>query len=836
MFSPDYEEINDEYITKRRGSKSKENLPWSILNVDQTEEKIKIPSTPTAFVQYTTEELDRLDQPQRSRRKRQESEQYPTVPPLVYGITPQESLAGTDRESEKRDSPFLDQTVLKAGDRQDQFPTQIGEVTTPLTQFTQNIMGTSVITVKPKARSTQTKTSTQQMPIQPDFYLPDGRGSRLSEVHQIKTTEKSPEGHPAVLIVLENLRTKYNTKYFLLDRYSGHLYATGGEVLSSEPIEEKGWIYPTESTKPIAGALDEFRLTPYHTLQASTIKGTPVAESTRVPMATSTVEKTKEQVSLEKQDKVAIEKEPEQQVEDEQWEFIRYEVEKMKEAREVAQKEQQELKIEQQRIKEQKAKLEAEEEQRLQAQHEKTQDSILRAKKGLEELQDKLASVHKATQQEEGGQLTESIKLSGPLDQRIEEVLKVKGETPSLVSYPSSESLREFKSDEINAEQYWYYAVKAEQIKKKMDQTTRAFHERDEYHKDPKLYDSLYAEYTKQVERFQHQLKVINKILSTQKTDAGMYEYPSSPSLVLHLGELDDKPKEYFEKTKKEVSRKNSLAKRVHQHKIQNVNTSDDEREVEKEYRKFKRKQNRVSSICDKKIQEFEEQDYLSLKGPKSVSDPIKEEEIKVQYVKPIGGNTLPPEYSKEISRYQPSEKERIRAMKDVLSAVRQFTSEDNSDKNGKLNTATMKEMWDYESREPFSSKIEKAPEKPRGSQVKSSNECELCGGNHKVEQCPHERKFGLGTDTTSSDSKEKLPDKKSKSVDYLKTPRRRPTIWRPAQSVNGITNLVKYRHTRGTLTPENLLELDPRKDQLGTEYEQTPLDPKTKAWVDEQN
>ena len=201
---PDYEEINDEFITKRRGSKSKENLPWSILNIDQTEEKIKIPSTPTtAFVQYTTEELDQLDQPQCSRRKRQESEQYLTVPPLVYGITPQESLAGTDQESEKRDSPSLDQTVLRVGDRQNQFPTQVGEVTTPLTQFTQNIMGTSVITVTPKARSTQTKMSTQQMPIQPDFYLPDGKGSRLSEVHQIKTTEKSPEGHPAVLIVLE---------------------------------------------------------------------------------------------------------------------------------------------------------------------------------------------------------------------------------------------------------------------------------------------------------------------------------------------------------------------------------------------------------------------------------------------------------------------------------------------------------------------------------------------------------------------------------------------------------------------------------------------------------
>ena len=226
----------------------------------------------------------------------------------------------------------------------------------------------------------------------------------------------------------------------------------------------------------------------------------------------------------------------------------------------------------------------------------------------------------------------------------------------------------------------------------------------------------------------------------------------------------------------------------------------------------------------------------MSLKGSKSVSDPIKEEEIKVQYVKPIGGNTLPPEYLKEISRYQPSEKERIRAMKDALSAVRQFTSEGNLDRNGKLNTTTMKEMWDYDSREPFSGKIEKAPEKSRGSQAKSNNECELCGGNHKVEQCPHERKFSLGTDTTSSDSKEKLLNGKSKSVDYPKTQRRRSTIWRPAQSVNGIMNLVKYRHTRGTLTPENLLELDPRKDQLGTEHEQTSLDLKTKVWVDEQN
>ena len=77
-------------------------------------------------------------------------------------------------------------------------------------------------------------------------------------------------------------------------------------------------------------------------------------------------------------------------------------------------------------------------------------------------------------QQEEGRQLAESIELAGPLDKRIQKILRVKDEAPSPTSYPSSESLQEFESDEIEFGQYWYYAIKAEEIKKKMDQATKA--------------------------------------------------------------------------------------------------------------------------------------------------------------------------------------------------------------------------------------------------------------------------------------------------------------------------------------------------------------------------
>ena len=63
-----------------------------------------------------------------------------------------------------------------------------------------------------------------------------------------------------------------------------------------------------------------------------------------------------------------------------------------------------------------------------------------------------MTSAGKVTQQGEGRQLAESIELSGPLDKRIEEVLKIKDEAQSLMSYPSTESLQEFESDEIDFE------------------------------------------------------------------------------------------------------------------------------------------------------------------------------------------------------------------------------------------------------------------------------------------------------------------------------------------------------------------------------------------------
>ena len=244
--------------------------------------------------------------------------------------------------------------------------------------------------------------------------------------------------------------------------------------------------------------------------------------------------------------------------------------------------------------------------------------------------------------------------------------------------------------------------------------------------------------------------------------------------MVLHLGKLDDKPREYFERTKWEVVHKNTLAKWVYQHRMQNVATSNDEKEVNQEYQRFKRKQSQVPSICEKKMQEVKEKDYLQIRESRSTSDLGPKEEIKVQHVRPIGGNTIPPQYSREISRYQPSDKERTRAMKDALNVVRKFTSEGNLNKNGNTNTTIMREMWDYEDEGPTLGKnkgaYEVILEGPKNVQLISRVECKLCGGNHITDQCPHESGCShLGKDASRPKARNRFPKGKSRSIDYLK-------------------------------------------------------------------
>ena len=99
------------------------------------------------------------------------------------------------------------------------------------------------------------------------------------------TAEKTPEDNPGVFVKLSNLEKKYGTSMYLMDRKSGHLCIT--DIEGYKQIDEKGLLYPSESMI-VAGALEENRGGPTLFMLDSKIQGTPMAESTRIPLKAST--------------------------------------------------------------------------------------------------------------------------------------------------------------------------------------------------------------------------------------------------------------------------------------------------------------------------------------------------------------------------------------------------------------------------------------------------------------------------------------------------------------------------------------------------------------------
>ena len=260
-----------------------------------TVKKAPVPSGPTAFVSYKESVLDVLDQqtpriPSRLRRALSET----AIPPMVYGITPEESSSEKERTLPQTTSgTYIPMTKLTKTEIEAELPTWVGIVpacTTvePLTQFTQTIQGNSVVTVPAMSLvSDEVKTSSLQNQIEPDFYLPGGE--RLSHIKTYRSAESTPEGNPAVMLKLPFLETKYNAAMFMLDKYSGNLFVADEKGLYVK-IAEKGWIFPTEGMleEPLAGNIPQQGDKTPQSLQLTSFKKTPEAESTRDPIQTST--------------------------------------------------------------------------------------------------------------------------------------------------------------------------------------------------------------------------------------------------------------------------------------------------------------------------------------------------------------------------------------------------------------------------------------------------------------------------------------------------------------------------------------------------------------------
>ena len=242
----------------------------------------------SAFQDYTSKMMSALNKPWKPRSRKTAMPTWSAVPPLVYVSTAGTPVSDSQSKNETNEKHVpinfsaVDKTVLTPQGRQ-----EIEGVASPV-KFTKALQNGNALKVNPQGGALMEALGFGPDKVEendPDFYMPDGQGKRLSETYQMFTNEQTPKGNPGVIVKLTNLVKKYGSPFYLMDRKSGHLYVLHEK--GYKQIEEKGLLYPSESMI-IAGALDENRGNPFVITQTSRLPETPAAESTRIPLKTST--------------------------------------------------------------------------------------------------------------------------------------------------------------------------------------------------------------------------------------------------------------------------------------------------------------------------------------------------------------------------------------------------------------------------------------------------------------------------------------------------------------------------------------------------------------------
>ena len=403
----------------------------------------------SAFQDYTSKMMSALNNPWKPQSRKAAMPTWSAVPPLVYV-----SATGTpvgDTQSKKETSEkyvpmnfsAVDKTVLTPQGRQ-----EMEGVTSPI-KFTEALQNGNALKVNPQGGAPMEALGFGLDKVEendPDFYMPDGQGKRLSETYQMFTNEQTPEGNPGVIVKLTNLVKKYGSPFYLMDRKSGHLYVLNEK--GYKQIEEKGLLYPSESMI-IAGALDENKGNPFVITQSSRLPEMPAAESTRVPLKTST---DKREVK-EKKEPLA----PDGLLEKEQTEWYQKELKEAEEDMVHAYLE--------------KSKLESEEIEIIKKRALKAQEefeALERKRNENKELHDKMKEEIKKMDQAvvDSSSFIKRMKSKDPQQIAYEKTISdfwdtsdvPQGSLPvKIAPYPSLESLNEEPKDELTKADYEYY-------------------------------------------------------------------------------------------------------------------------------------------------------------------------------------------------------------------------------------------------------------------------------------------------------------------------------------------------------------------------------------------
>ena len=477
-------------------------------------------------------------------------------------------------------------------------------------------------------------------------------------------------------------------------------------------IEEKGLLFPSESMIMV-GALEREVGESQPSMQISKMQTTPAAESTRIPLRISTEKREK---SLSSEQLLDLEKSEQYRQE-------------LKEARESMLQ----ACLEKSNLESQEAEL--------------IRFRALKAQKEFWDLERKRDENRKTTEkmQEKIKKLDQAVASSSKLMKELKRAdtqylamgqaiadfwdtsdVPQDDDANRIPSYPSLESLDQEHKEELSDIQYAYYNAKREALMKKIDTAYEIYsaHLKEYEEADPKAKTQKYLlQYNDISNRLHGQFEVVTSMLSLPFKET-LDTYPSLNSImrVVEQEDLTDKGESFFEELLGEIEIKNAIAAKVYQNKSLEVTSSKAETEITREFEGYKKESKRLIDFCRRMIDKRGKRgEYEELEQPQGVPDvkPISKEEldekIKEARITPkeaqnIGEDTIPPQYSREINRYEPPIPVKEKEKEDLLEKVWEITSgESRGSKDEKQAEGETDLSWDHEGLEPYPS-----PERPK--------------------------------------------------------------------------------------------------------------------------
>ena len=526
----------------------------------------KIPSTnKTAFQDYTSEMMRALNNPWNPKGRKTATPVGAKIAPLVYL-----SESGTPVEGQPTKEEGNEKSVdinMSALDKTELVPDNLSQVknTASPVKFTEEVMNGAALKVEPKETSLLKMLgfeAQEERNLEPDFYMPDGRGGKLNETQCIFTTERTSEDNPGVVVNLDYLKENYGPSLYLLDKSSGNLYMLGIE--GYKKIEEKGLLFPSESMI-IAGALEREIGEPQPSMQISKMQATPAAESTRIPLRTSTEKREKSLTS-------------EQLLDLEQSKQYRQELKQ-------AEENMLQACLEKSRLESQEAEL-----IRLRA---------LKAQKEFWDLEKRRDENRKATEkmQEKIRKMDQAVASSSKLMKELKgadtqyvamgqaiadfwdtsDVPQDDGAT-KIPPYPSLESLDQEHKKELSDIQYAYYSAKREVIMEKLTTAYEIYsaHLKEYEEADQRKKTQKYLlQYNDISNRLYGQFEVITSMLGLPFKET-LDTYPTLDPIMrmVEQEDLREKGESFFEELMREIEIKNAIAGKVYQNKSLVVTSS----------------------------------------------------------------------------------------------------------------------------------------------------------------------------------------------------------------------------------------------------------------------